>query len=308
LGQNSITCDTKTIQKMKEYYNTYLENTPPYAVFRAKTQQAAITAYQSGKVLFQGDKAAEEARKWGGDTHANSKKKAAKPTHEKQPPSTLFQANHIGSDESGTGDYFGPITNCAVFVKHEQMALLKEIGVQDSKTLTDEKIKELATYLVEMELPYSLIVLKNEKYNELQSKKWTQGKMKAMLHDACIKNVQAKIQQEESSGILIDQFCMPHVYEKHLASEGRKLDPHTYFMTKAENHSLAVAAGSIIARASFVQEMEQLSDMAGMPLLKGASGKVDIQIAKIIRSKGEAFLSSIAKIHFANTKKAKNLL
>src|SRR5699024_6122609 len=101
-------------------------------------------------------------------------------------------------------------------------------------------------------------------------------------------------------------FCMPHVYEKHITSEGRKLDPHTYFMTKAETHSLAVAAASIIARASFVKEMEDLSKIVGFSLLKGASPKVDQQIAKIIRTKGKQFLPSVAKVHFANTKKQKN--
>ncbi|HLR53196.1 MAG TPA: ribonuclease HIII [Pseudogracilibacillus sp.] len=298
----------KTIQKMKNEYKNYMETTPPHAVFRAKTPYAVITAYQSGKVLFQGTRAAEEVRKWGKAALDHSNKKNEKPTHEKQPPQTLFDESHIGSDESGTGDYFGPITNCAMFVPQDKMALLKEIGVQDSKTLTDEKIKELATYLLAMDMPYSLMVLKNEKYNQLQKQGWSQGKMKAMLHDACIKNVQAKMDKETSYGILIDQFCMPHVYEKHITSEGRKLDPHTYFMTKAETHSLAVAAASIIARASFVKEMEDLSKMVGFPLLKGASPKVDQQIAKIIRTKGKQFLPSVAKVHFANTKKAEKLV
>lgn len=298
----------KTIHKMKNDYRNYLENTPPYAVFRAKTPHAVITAYQSGKVLFQGKGAAEEINRWGGGAPTTNHKKTVKPAHEKQPPETLFEESHIGSDESGTGDYFGPITNCAMFVPQEKMALLKEIGVQDSKALTDEKIKELATYLVAMDMPYSLMVLKNEKYNQLQKQGWTQGKMKAMLHDACIKNVQTKIEAGASQGILIDQFCMPHVYEKHLASEGRKLDPCTYFMTKAETYSLAVAAASIIARASFVKEMDALSKVVGFPLLKGASQKVDQQIAKTIRTKGEQLLPSVAKVHFANTKKAKKLL
>src|SRR5699024_11700219 len=112
----------------------------------------------------------------------------------------------------GTGDYFGPITNCAMFVPQNKMALLKEIGVQDSKTLTDEKIKELATYLLAMDMPYTLMVLKNEKYNQLQKQGWTKGKMKAMNHEACIKNVQAKMDKETSYDILIEQFCMTHVY------------------------------------------------------------------------------------------------
>src|SRR5699024_3410894 len=113
---------------------------------------------------------------------------------------------------------------------------------------------------------------------------------------------------ESSFCISIELLCMHHVYEKHITSEGRQLHPHTYFMTKAETHSLAVAAASIIARASFVKEMEDLSKIVGFSLLKGASLKVDQQIAKIIRTKGKQFLPSVAKVHFANTKKAEKLV
>src|SRR5699024_219334 len=146
--------------------------------------------------------------------------------------------------------------------------------------------------------------LKNERYNLLQKKGWSQGKMKAMLHQSCINNLVNKIPNRAYEGILIDQFCLPDIYQRHIASEQLQLQESTHFMTKAENYSIAVASASVIARARFVQEMNRLSNKVGMPLLKGASKKVDQQIAQIIKEQGRGILNKIAKTHFANTKKA----
>src|SRR5699024_12473654 len=86
-------------------------------------------------------------------------------------------------------DYFGPVTACAVYIQQDQIALLKEIGIQDSKKLTDQNILTLSAKIIKMNIPYSLMILHNEKYNHLQLQDWSQGKMKAMLHHACISNV-----------------------------------------------------------------------------------------------------------------------
>ncbi|MFC4556627.1 ribonuclease HIII [Virgibacillus kekensis] len=309
MPQNVYKLPMPTIKEMENHYKDYLQSPPQGAVFRAKTSNAVITAYKSGKVMFQGSTPAAEAEKWADSSSAESKKE---PSRQKStvffPPQTLFTANHIGSDEAGTGDYFGPITVAAAFVKKDQIALLKELGVRDSKNLTDTSIREIAKDLMRMELPYSLLVLHNEKYNKLQKRGWTQGKMKAMLHHHAINNLLEKIAPAQIEGILIDQFCEPAVYRKHIGSERQRLAENTYFMTKAESYSIAVAAGSIIARASFLKEMDKLSDKLGLTVPKGASKKVDQTIARIIRSKGRNTLNSVAKTHFANTKKAESYL
>lgn len=312
MGQKAATFPKDTLKQMKNHYKDHLEATPEWAIFRAKTNNAVITAYQSGKVLFQGSRPDLEFKKWISQSsiqkEINHKERKSTLQHHFHPPETLFSRNHIGSDESGTGDYFGPITTCAVYVKEEQITLLKEIGIQDSKNLTDEKIKELSKHIIEIEVPYSLMILHNEKYNQLQKQGWSQGKMKTMLHASCISSLIKKIADAPYEGIIIDQFCMPDIYEKHLTSERKKIDDKTFFITKAENYSIAVAAGSILARASFVKEMDRLGQLIGTPLLKGASSKVDQLIANIIRKKGEQILPSIAKLHFANTKKAHKYL
>lgn len=298
----------ETIKQMKQHYANILMPTPQGAIFRAKNTNAVITAYKSGKVLFQGASPETEANKWavvGKSIKANTKaQQLKKATTKFTPPSALFTSNHIGSDEAGTGDYFGPITVACTYVSAHQIELLKSIGVTDSKNLTDPIIEKLSKQIVKLNIPYSLLILHNERYNQLQKQGWTQGKMKAMLHHHAINNLVKKIADAPLDGILIDQFCEPAIYKKHIASEQETLSNNTFFMTKAESYSIAVAAGSIIARTSFVNEMDRLSKEAGILLPKGASKKVDQTIAKVIKEKGESYLNTCAKTHFANTKKA----
>lgn len=311
MGQITHTFSTKQINKMNKKYQHALEKAPQGAIFRARTSNAVVTAYASGKVLFQGSNPEEELKQWdpSGIPQGNNPFTVAKTNKNNYaPPETLFTTNHIGSDESGTGDYFGPVTTCAVYVTSEQIDHLKAIGIQDSKAITDANIQVLAKQLMEMNIPYSLLVLHNEKYNHLQQKGWTQGKMKAMLHFHAINNLLKKIGPAPYDGILVDQFCQPEVYIRHIQSENEQLPSTNYFMTKAESYSIAVAAASVIARASFLNEMDGLSEDIGHTLLKGASQKVDRLIAKIIQENGQGSLNAIAKTHFANTKKASAFL
>ncbi|MGM8213318.1 ribonuclease HIII [Virgibacillus sp. W0430] len=303
MPQNVYHCSNETIKKMEQAYNHTLVSSPPGAVFRAKTDDAVITAYKSGKVMFQGHAAQKEAAKWNGIAQIGETKSANQPNEDEQ-TSNLAEKNHIGSDESGTGDYFGPITVAAVYIEQKQIQQLKQMGIQDSKKITDRNVLELAKAIATKGIPYSLLIMHNKKYNSLQKAGWSQGKMKAMLHHHAIQLLLKKIESAPYEGIVIDQFCTPIVYKNYLASENEKLLNHTLFKTKAESYSIAVAAASVIARASFLKEMDKLSNQLGFPLLKGAGNKVDQLAAKIIRLKGEEVLYEYAKVHFANTNKA----
>lgn len=132
--------------------------------------------------------------------------------------------------------------------------------------------------------------------------------MKAILHHHAIESLLGKLAVEPLDGILIDQFCKPAVYKRHLASENKQAPEKLFFKTKAESYSIAVAAGSIIARARFVQAMDRLSHQAGIDLPKGASPKVDRTITNVIRKHGRDYLDTCAKVHFANTRKANTYL
>lgn len=313
---------TKEImEKMKQFYEEQIDGTPQGAIFRARTDEAVITAYNSGKVLFQGKGAEEEFSIWREFSEAkdteqitafhedrSSSVKTDTDAKDDERVEQLLRKSHIGSDESGTGDYFGPVTACAVFVERDCIAVLQEMGVQDSKKVTDINIMRLAEKIIGMGIPYSSMVIHNEKYNALQAKGWSQGKMKAILHHSVIQSLLRKIDGSDVQGIVIDQFCPPAVYERHLASERHHLHDRTYFMTKAEDHSIAVATASILARAKFIQEMDRLSKWIGTELQKGASHKVDEIAAKMMKEHGAGVLDKIAKVHFANTEKARSLL
>ena len=292
------------LTKMKEYYQSKLtDKTPPGGVFTAKTATCTITAYKSGKVLFQGSGCEDEAKRWGNLPDADRQKPQPKEVKTNHLPKNISQLSIIGSDEVGTGDFFGPITVCATYVNSDQIGLLKELGVQDSKNLNDDKISAIAKQIITF-LPYSLLKLKNEKYNQLQQSGMSQGKMKAFLHNKAIEHLLKKIAPEKPDAILIDQFAKENIYFGYLKGQKNIQRENVCFATKAEGIHVAVAAASIIARYSFVQHFEQLSAKAGFKIPKGAGAQVDVAAARLIKEKGKEVLPSFVKLHFANTEKA----
>lgn len=296
------------IHEMKEHYHAFLsEKVPPGGVFSAKTTNCSITAYKSGKVLFQGAGSEAEASKWGGSPQAPIKASAKTQAKHGNLPANFENLSVLGSDEVGTGDFFGPITVVAAYVRKEDIPLLKELGVKDSKSLNDEKICEIAKQIKEV-IPYSLLSLHNEKYNQLQRSGMSQGKIKALLHNQALKHVLNKIAPQKPDAILIDQFAQEGVYYNYLKGEPFIVRENVYFSTKAEGIHLAVAAASILARYAFIQHFEKLSEKAGFTIPKGAGPQVDVAAARLIKAKGKEVLPQFVKLHFANTEKAFKLL
>ncbi|MEZ0480644.1 ribonuclease HIII [Planococcus sp. SSTMD024] len=285
------------------YQNKEINTKNPHARFAAKLPDAMITVYTSGKVMFQGAGAERETAKWG--TADSIKEKTATAKGDPLPPD-FAKRSVLGSDETGTGDFFGPITVAACFVPAQQVELAKELGVKDSKQLTDEYMRKIAPDL-KAAFTYSVLTLNNEKYNQVQAQGWSQGKIKALLHNQALKHVLRKMAPEKPEAILIDQFAERGIYYKHISQEPEIIRENVLFSTKAENLHVSVACASIIARVAFLEEMDRLSTAAGVSLPKGAGAIVDEAAAKILLSRGEAFLKSITKAHFANTKKAQNL-
>ncbi len=170
--------------------------------------------------------------------------------------------------------------------------------------LTDDYMRKIAPDL-RAECIHSVLVLRNEKYNVLQAKGYSQGKMKAMMHNKALGNTLSKMAPEKPAHILIDQFAERGVYYNYLKNEREIVRDDVLFSTKAEQLHVSVATASILARAAFLKEMDRLSEFAGIELQKGASSKVDALAARIWRGQGEEFLRSITKWHFANTEKAR---
>jgi ribonuclease HIII len=306
MGNSVLQKSPEEVKKMKEYYSKFLiDKLPPGSVFAAKTPSCAITAYKSGKVLFQGKDGEAEAARWG-TALMPSAKKAAAPTPGSHLPKNIGEISIIGSDEVGTGDYFGPITVVAAYVRRQDIPVLKELGVQDSKNLKDDKIIEIAKQLVTF-LPHSLLTLHNEKYNQMQMKGMSQGKIKALLHNQAIHHVLEKIAPEKPEAILIDEFAKEQIYYAHLKGQKKIIRENVLFSTKAEGIHLGVAAASMIARYAFVRHFENLSKRAGFTIPKGAGAAVDKAAARLILDKGIDVLPEFVKLHFANTEKAKKI-
>ncbi|AUS87870.1 ribonuclease HIII [Lysinibacillus capsici] len=304
---NIVLSISTNIQKevMAYYASHFIERKAPGVIFAAKLPDTAITMYKSGKLMFQGGGAEREAARWG------TVEKTATPLSTIGAkgdvlPNNFATMSVLGSDETGTGDYFGPITVAAVYVPTSKIELMNELGVKDSKMLTDDYMRKIAPDL-RAACVHSVLVLRNEKYNNLQAKGYSQGKMKAMMHNKALQNTLSKMAPEKPEFILIDQFAERGVYYNYLKNERELVQENVYFSTKAEQLHVAVATASILARAAFLKEMDRLSDITGLTLMKGASNKVDVQAARIWRNQGEEFLRSITKWHFANTDKARKM-
>lgn len=304
---NIVLSISTNIQKevMAYYASHFIERKAPGVIFAAKLPDTAITMYKSGKLMFQGGGAEREAARWG------TVEKTATPLSTIGAkgdvlPNNFATMSVLGSDETGTGDYFGPITVAAVYVPTSKIELMNELGVKDSKMLTDDYMRKIAPDL-RAACVHSVLVLRNEKYNNLQAKGYSQGKMKAMMHNKALQNTLSKMAPEKPEFILIDQFAERGVYYNYLKNERELVKENVYFSTKAEQLHVAVATASILARAAFLKEMDRLSDITGLTLMKGASNKVDVQAARIWRNQGEEFLRSITKWHFANTDKARKM-
>ena len=298
------TLSQNDIQLLLKKINADTSNLAPGMIAKAKYQGVMISIYKSHKVMFQGQNVESVAQKLLGEEiiTVDPTKKAAHKTN----TTSYNQMSCIGSDEAGSGDYFGPLTVCACYVSKKNIAVLKTLGVDDSKKLNDLKIVELAEQLVTF-LPHSLIVLDNPKYNERQAMGWSQVKMKAVLHNACIQNVLNKIEHTDVDAIVIDQFAQPSVYKRYALGE-IPFENRTHFETKGESKSLAIAAASIISRYAFVKHIDLLSKKMHQTILKGASGKVDLLAAQIIKKQGLPQLDAITKKHFGNRDKALKLV
>ena len=293
-------------QKIKMHYQTSLiERKAPGVIFAAKLADTAITAYKSGKVMFQGAGAQREAARW--STGATTTTSKITNTKGDKLPENFATFSVIGSDETGTGDYFGPVTVAAVYVPADKIALVQELGVKDSKQLTDEYMRKIAPDLMKV-CPHSILTLRNDKYNAIQARGYSQGKIKALLHNQALKHVLTKIAPDKPDYILIDQFAERGIYYNHIKNEKQIIRENVLFSTKAENLHVAVATASILARYAFLKEMDKLAEIVGFPIQKGASGKVDEMAAKIWLKHGEETLKSMTKWHFANTEKARKLL
>lgn len=289
---------------IKHYSDMKCDKTPPYAIFQVKDYDCVTTLYESGKVMFQGIGADIEASYWteqervlNGKVIDTSKKEK---NEKKEEIKTFINDDTVGSDEVGTGDYYGPLVVTASYVSKIDISYMKELGVRDSKKLTDDKIREIGKEL-EKRIIHTTIVLSNSEYNDFHSTDTNMNKIKAILHNKCLLSVISK-ENVNYNKIVVDQFEPPKSYYGHLRNVPKVVKNIT-FMTKAEDQCMSVAASSIISRYIFLNEIDKMSNKLGITIPLGASNIVDEIGCKIVNKYGKDILHDIAKLNFKNTEK-----
>lgn len=299
-----------TREKMKEYFEDKKRiKTPPYAVFQADEADTVVTLYESGKAVFQGISADIDANMWTEmEKHLNpgktiTRKESDSSGKKEITNKKVYYATTIGSDETGTGDYFGPIVVTAAYVTKNDIDFLEKLGVRDSKKMTDEHILKIVP-LIQKRIPYSSMILKNKDYNKYHDENMNMNKIKAILHNKVLLDLAKKHNDYEY--IVVDQFAESYSYYRYL-KEAKEIQRNITFITHAEDQCLSVATGAIISRYILIKEFEKLSKELNIPIPKGAGEKVDEVGVEIIKKHGENILNEISKVSFKNTEKIKEL-
>ena len=262
----------------------------PYTLYGAQKQKLTVNAYTSGKLLVQG-KGAKEFVEFTIEPEIVGE---AKLGYDEVHNPEMFQP-HLGIDESGKGDFFGPLVIAGVFVDGDLPRQLLELGVKDSKQITsDQKALDLADAIKDMIGPRcNVIPISPEKYNELYIKFKNLNRLLAWGHATVIENLLTR--WPNCPRALSDKFAHETLIQRALKERGKQIILQQ--RTKAES-DIAVAAASILARAEFLTRLKFLGEKVGVKLPKGASAQVKAAAKEIVKKSGPEALKSVCKFHF----------
>lgn len=263
----------------------------PYTLYGAQKQKLTVNAYTSGKLLVQGKGAAEFVEFTIEPEIVGEAKLGYDEVHNPE----MYQP-HLGIDESGKGDFFGPLVIAGVFVDGDLPGKLLDLGVKDSKQITsDKKALDLADAIKDLITPYrcDVIVISPEKYNELYVKFKNLNRLLAWGHATVIENLLTR--WPKCPRALSDKFADESLIQRALKERGKQILLQQ--RTKAES-DIAVAAASILARAGFLQRLKSLGDRVGVTLPKGASAQVKAAAKEIVQKSGADALKTVCKFHF----------
>ncbi len=291
----TITVAKEDTLKIKDFYHNFkVDNDGEYIDFQAKLDNVVITIYSSKKenykVVFAGTNALKEAKVWDVNATIVTPKKKIKEEW------ACFD-NQIGSDEVGVGDFLAPMIVVAAVVKDSDIPFLMELGVHDSKKLNDEQILKLGPILTKY-FKFSKLTLPNSKYNEMLLKGENLNSLKAKMHNRALLNLHKEY--SEIVNIFVDQFVAPETYFKYLNDANEEQVKNITFKTKGESYYPCVALASVIARYSFLKELEKMEEKYKVKIPLGASKKVDKFAKEFINQYGLEEFDKIAKKNFSN--------
>lgn len=288
-----IVASTKTLLvsetllgKIKGLYRDHQQKAPhPAIIFFAKLNEFTVSVYQAKdgkcKVMYQGFNFDEDAALW----------------LQKTPQKQSYQS-HYGSDEVGTGDFFGPVVVTASLVQEKDVAFLTDLGVTDSKLLTDALMLKMADQMTGR-IPHVTTIINPLKYQSMISKGINLNAIKAKLHHHALLTLKQKINLDLP--MIIDQFASEKNFLSYL--EGQPPIPNLILVEKAETKHLAVAASSILARAKFIRAMNEMGRLFTVKLPFGASEKVEQFALEFAQHHGLETLKGICKTNFKTLKK-----
>jgi ribonuclease HIII len=284
--------------------NNYLFREAPHTQFAATKDKVGVALYTSGKLVVQGKGTQEfvefvlepvilQEVRLGYETVLNPQ---------------LLDAR-FGVDESGKGDFFGPLCIAGVYLNERVVAKWQEAGIRDSKRISsDRKIHELADLIRNTpEAVHNVVPIGNEAYNRLYSKMRSVNRVLAWGHARVIENLMLQRHRMNPLPVraISDQFAHDKAtVAKALMSLGREIE---LVQRHRAEEDLAVAAASILARDEFVQRLGRMEKEFGLPLPKGASAAVDAAALAFVGQHGAAQLPKVAKMHFRNSYRAQGL-
>jgi len=263
----------------------------PYTLFAAQKQKLTVNAYTSGKLLVQG-KGVKDFIEFTLEPEILGE---ARLGYDEVHNPEMFQP-HLGIDESGKGDFFGPLAVAGVFVDGTLPRQLLDLGVKDSKQInSDKKALDLADKIRDLVGPArcEVITILPARYNELYVKFRNLNALLAWGHAKVIENLLTR--WPDCPRALSDKFADERMIQRALQERGKKIVLQQ--RTKAES-DIAVAAASILARAAFLSRLAELGEKVGVPLPKGASAQVKAAAAEIVKKSGPEGLKSVCKFHF----------
>ncbi len=288
------TLDREQVKQLKLYLQEkgYEFREVKYAYFGASNSEVSLTCYRNGKLLVQGKGTADFVRYY----LEPQLLKEIKFGYEYLLNEELSLEERIGVDESGKGDYFGPLVVGGVYADRSDLKTLLDLKVKDSKEMTDKRVLKLFPIIC-AKLKHSVVIIGPEKYNMLYEKMNNLNKMLAWGHARVIENLLLSVTCKK---VILDQFADKSAVRNALMKKGRKVDLEQ--RPKAES-DIVVAAASVVARGKFLQRMQELSEEFKIELPKGASKKV-IEVGKeFVTERGIQQLPKVAKLHFKTTQK-----
>ncbi len=297
----TIVVDTQKLNEMRKFYSPFIKEIErPYVEFEAIRGDVRVTAFSSKKsshkIVFFGKEPLSEALKWDETAKEKESKEVVK-------QGWICFEDQIGSDEVGVGDFLGPMIVVAAFVSKNDIKKLREYKINDSKKMNDSFIMSIGPKLVK-EFHFSKLTLSNEKYNEMYEKNENINSLKAKMHNRALLNMHKKY--EDVLNIFVDQFVEEKKYYQYLNDENEEQVKGICFKTKGESYFPSVALASVIARYSYLLEMEKLTKKYALSFPFGASEEATKFAKAFVNIYGEKELSKVAKKNFANYREALN--